>query len=77
VRYALLYDAATPAGVFFDPLSSSFEWAPDADVVDNATRSDQAFALSQTAAGAAASRACLESPRAPRYGSPAVLSVTA
>ncbi|MBC7734291.1 MAG: putative Ig domain-containing protein, partial [Bacteriovorax sp.] len=36
-RLALIYDATTPAGVFFDAASGAFEWTPGFDVVNNAS----------------------------------------
>ena len=43
VRMGLSYDAQTPAGVFFDPVSGYFEWSPSHSIVDNATDSNKAY----------------------------------
>ena len=45
VRYALLRDAGTPDGVFFDAATGSFEWTPGFDTVDNAVGDDRAVSF--------------------------------
>ena len=49
VRLSMLHDAGTPAGVHFDPNSGTFEWTPDAEVVNNAQENNRAFTFNFSA----------------------------
>ncbi|HEY8879876.1 MAG TPA: tandem-95 repeat protein [Roseateles sp.] len=48
-QLALIYDANTPSGVFFDAATGYFEWTPGADVVNNATADSRAFTFNFSA----------------------------
>ena len=43
MRLALIYDANTPEGVYFDPNTGYFEWTPGQGTVDNLSADTRAF----------------------------------